>query len=284
MNISIDRLKTLREKTGAGIMDCKRALLQTDQDLDAAESLIAEWGLSVAQKRQERATNEGCVGLVADRGKAALASLACETDFVALNPSYIEAVRKITLEVFEKGLKASNETIDTLVADIARRMKENIALKGIAFIQAGEGDYIDSYLHGDAKTGVVIRIHADDKACFENPKVLGCLHDLSLQVAASNPSYIRREAIPLSIREDLERSIRDEVENDAKYADKPESLKVGIVAGKVKKFLSGACLYEQRFIRDEKTTIAQLIDGIQREAGTRLSVVEFIRLAIAKEA
>ncbi|HWP67981.1 MAG TPA: translation elongation factor Ts [Rectinemataceae bacterium] len=284
MNISIDRLKTLREKTGAGIMDCKRALLQTDQDLDAAESLINEWGLSVAQKRQERATNEGCVGLVADRGKAALASLACETDFVALNPSYIEAVRKITLEVFEKGLKASNETIDTLVADIARRMKENIALKGIAFIQAGEGDYIDSYLHGDAKTGVAIRIHADDKACFENPKVLGGLHDLSLQVAANNPSYIRREAIPLSIREDLERSIREEVENDAKYADKPEPLKAGIVAGKVKKFFSGACLYEQRFIRDEKTTIAQLIDSIQRDAGTRLYVVEFVRLAIAKEA
>ena len=283
MNISIDRLKTLREKTGAGIMDCKRALLQTDQDLDAAESLIAEWGLSVAQKRQERATNEGCVGLLADRGKAALASLACETDFVALNPSYREAVRKITLEVFEKGLKAPNETIDSLVADIARRMKENIALKGIAFIRAEEGDYIDSYLHGDAKTGVAVRIHADDKACFENPKVLGYLHDLSLQIAAGNPSYIRREAVPLSIREDLERSISDEVENDAKYADKAESLKVGIVAGKVKKFLSGACLYEQRFIKDEKTTIAQLIDGIQREAGTRLSVVEFIRLAIAKE-
>ena len=284
MNISIESLKALREKTGAGIMDCKRALFQTNQDLDAAELLIAEWGLSVAQKRQERATNEGCVGLVADRKKAALASLACETDFVALNASYTEAVRKIALEAFEKGLKASNEAIDTVVADIARRMKENIALKGIAFIQAGEGDYIDSYLHGDAKTGVAIRIHADDMACFENPKVLRSLHDLSLQVAASNPSYIRRESIPLPIREDLERSIRDEVENDAKYAGKPESMKAGIVAGKVKKFFSGACLYEQRFIRDEKTTIAQLIDGIQQEAGTRLFVVEFVRLAIAKEA
>jgi len=284
MNISIDRIKTLREKTGAGIMDCKRALLQTDQDLKAAESLIAEWGLSVAQKRQERATNEGRVGLVADRGKAALASLACETDFVALNASYIEAIRKITLEVFEKGLKASNETIEALVADIARRMKENIALKGIAFIQAGEGDYIDSYLHGDAKTGVAIRIHADDKACFENPMVLGRLHDLSLQVAACNPLYVSHEAIPRGVREEQERSIRAEVETDATLACKPEALRTGIVSGKVKKYFSSVCLYEQRFIRDEKMTIAELIDNIQRQAGTKLAVVEFRRLAIEKNA
>ena len=283
MNSLIDCLKTLREKTGAGVMDCKRALLQTGQDLDAAESLIAEWGLSVAQKRQERLTNEGCVGLVADKTRAALAALACETDFVALNPSYRETVREITQEAFEKGLSDSNATIVSLVADIACRMKENIALKGIAFIQGGEGDYIDSYLHGDAKIGVAVRIHADDDACFARPEILARLHDLSLQVAACSPSYISREAIPLPIREGLELSIRGEVDNDAKYADKAESLKAGIVAGKVKKFFSGACLYEQRFIRDEKTTIAQLIEAIQREAGTRLAVAGFIRLAIEKE-
>ena len=289
MTVSIESLKALREITGAGMMDCKKALMEAGGDQEAARALIVEWGLATAVKRADRETKEGRVGLAVAStsaglpAAAGLAALACETDFVARNAYYVEAAAAIASRALEGRLAQPDSGVDALVSEIALRMKENIVLKGIGFIDAGDHECLDTYLHGEGSIGAALRIRADDPACFQDSGVRALLHDLSLQVAARNPRFIGRDDVPPELLDEKRREFRDEFAADPKFAGKGEALLANVVEGKLRKFVSTQCLLEQAFIKDEAIGVGAFLATIGEKAGTALRVTGFLRLAIGEE-
>jgi len=283
MIVSIESLKALREVTGAGMMDCKKALMEAGGDMEAARALIVEWGLANAVKRADRETKEGRVGLAAGPHAAGLAALACETDFVARNSSYIEAANGIAAHVLEGRLSSPDTGVEAMVSDIALRMKENIVLKGIGFIDAGDREFLDTYLHGEGSIAAVVRILAADPACFMNPEIRPLIHDLSLQVAARSPCFIGRADIPPSLLDEKRREFREEIAADPRFEGKGEVLVGNVIEGKLRKFVSTHCLLEQAFIKDETLSVGDFLTMIQKKAGASLQVTGILRLAIGEE-
>ncbi|MCE1197190.1 translation elongation factor Ts [bacterium] len=289
MIVSIESLKALREITGAGMMDCKKALMEAGGDQEAARVLIVEWGLATSAKRADRETREGRVGLavasaVAGPPSAAgLAALACETDFVARNGYYVEAANAIASRVLEGRLSSPDSGVEGLVSEIALRMKENIVLKGIGFIEADAHECLDTYLHGEGSIAAALRIRAEDPACFRDPAIRALLHDLSLQVAARAPRFIGQSDVPPSLLDEKRHEFREELAADPKFAEKGEALLANVVEGKLRKFISTQCLLEQSFIKDEALGVGAFLATIQEQAGTALRVTGFLRLAIGEE-
>jgi elongation factor Ts len=156
-------------------------------------------------------------------------------------------------------------------------------LKKIASMECGENEYIDTYLHGDAKTGVAVRVHAEDGASLESRALRANIHDLCLQIAAGKPAYIQKDDVPADLVEERERVFNAEISEDPKLREKPAPMIAGIVSGKLRKYFSETCLYEQRFIKDDKSTVAGFLCKAEAEAGTRLKVTGFIYAAIGKE-
>jgi len=280
MSIDTDSIRSLRQKTGAGMMTCMRALAETEWNLDAAAAVIAQWGLGAVERRADRETNEGRVAIVADRSRAALAALGCETDFVARNADFIAAVEAVAAKGFEGRLAAPTADIVGIVGDMAMRMQENVVLKGLSHIEAGEHEYLDTYLHGDGKLGAALRVRAGRPEDYENPELKAGIHDLCLQVAACNPAYLRADQVPPEVVHEELGAIRAEVMDDPKLRQKPEVLIAGIIEGKLRKRVSALCLMEQRFIKDESMTVGQFIDLLHRGTGVRLAVTGFLRLAL----
>jgi elongation factor Ts len=289
MTVSIESLKALREITGAGMMDCKRALMECGGDQEAARGLIVEWGLATAVKRTDRETNEGRVGFAVALGASGLpaatafAALACETDFVARNSHYIDAANAIASRVLERRLALPDQGVQAMATELALRMKENIVLKGIGFLEAGEGQLLDTYVHGDGGIAAAVRIRATDPACLQVAANRVLLHDLSLQTAARNPVYISRADIPISLLDEKRREFRDALAADPKFAGKAEAFIANVIEGKLRKFISTRCLLEQAFIKDETLTVGAYLAAIQAKAGTELQVTGILRLAIGEE-
>jgi elongation factor Ts len=280
MSIEVGKLKALREKTGAGVMDCRKALDQAGGDADAAQALIRQWGLDEVEKRTARETNEGCVGLVADSSRAAMAALACETDFVARNELFTSAARTIARRTFELRLAEPDQVIRNEVADLGLRMKENIVLKRIAYIEAGERECIDSYLHGDSSIGAAVRVRFEDPARADDAGLHAAIHDLCLQVAARHPLYISADAVPAEAIEKVKEKFSAEMAADPKLAAKSASILEGVAAGKLRKYFSETCLYGQRFIKDEAIDVGKFIARAGSETGARFEVTGFMRLAV----
>jgi elongation factor Ts len=286
MTVSIESLKALRELTGAGMMDCKKALAEAGGDQDAARALIVEWGLATAVKRADRETNEGRVGMAVQLGAsglpaaAGLAALACETDFVARNAQYVEAADAIAARALDRRLATPDPEVESLVSQVALRMKENIVLKGIGCIAAGADEYLDTYVHGEGGIAAAVRFRAGDASRLLDSGVRALLHDISLQVAARDPLFVARGDVPLKILDEKRDEFRDELAADPKFAGKPEAFLANIVEGKLRKFVSTRCLLEQAFIKDESVAVGARLAKIQAEAGCGIQVTGFLRLGI----
>jgi elongation factor Ts len=286
MTVSIESLKALRELTGAGMMDCKKALAEAGGDQDAARALIVEWGLATAVKRADRETNEGRVGMAVQLGAsglpaaAGLAALACETDFVARNAQYVEAADAIAARALDRRLATPDPEVESLVSQVALRMKENIVLKGIGCIAAGADEYLDTYVHGEGGIAAAVRFRAGEASRLLDSGVRALLHDISLQVAARDPLFVARGDVPLKILDEKRDEFRDELAADPKFAGKPEAFLANIVEGKLRKFVSTRCLLEQAFIKDESVAVGARLAKIQAEAGCGIQVTGFLRLGI----
>lgn len=280
MNIDVTSLKALREKTGAGMMDCRKALAQAQGSLEAAEILIKEWGLNEVEKRAERKTSEGFVAVAADTTRITIAALACETDFVSRNEAFSSLARSIALSVLTMGSDPNGCLVE--VADLGRRMKENIVLKGVETLEVGEGEISDYYIHGDGRIAAAVK--AAPRSANQDPaRTLAAIHDLCLQVAAKKPLYLSAALVPAEVSGAKEKEFLSEMESDPKLAGKPQAMARGILAGKMKKWLSEVCLMEQRFIKEEKSTVGQYMAEMEASGGPALEVLEFRRLAIGDD-
>lgn len=282
MDIKASDIKNLREKTGAGMMDCKKALTEAKGDFAAAEKILREWGLAGVEKRAGRATNEGKIFIKETSDKIALVEIACETDFVCRNKEFIDAGSKIVDVAFTKGYSAPNAELEAMVKDIASIIKENISLKRVRLVTGGANEYLHSYIHGEGKIGVVVKARADKPEAFKNEKVVSFIHDIALHIAAFNPMFLDQSKPDPSWIKEQEEIFQKQVELDEKMKGKPANVIQGILKGKLKKLISELCLLDQGFVKDEKVTVAATMAAVAKEAGCNLQIVDYIYVRVGE--
>ncbi|MDR0442571.1 MAG: translation elongation factor Ts [Treponema sp.] len=274
--ISAADVKRLREKTGAGMMECKNALVTTEGDFQKAEKLLKEKGLAALEKRSGRATNEGKVFVKIKDNAAVLVELSSETDFVARNPEFITLGGVMADKILEKGWAEPNEELNGMVGELATKIRENMGLKRLCLVKAASGEYLTSYIHGDGNIGVVVKCESDKPDIFKDEEIKSFIFSLALHIAAFNPLALDRSKIDQNWLKEQEGIFRKQMEQDEKLKGKPEKVLDGILQGKINKYLSEICFLEQGYVKDEKLTVAQAVADCAKKAGAKLSVSDYV--------
>ncbi len=285
MAISAADVKTLRTQTGAGMMDCKRALSDADGDTERAVELLRERGLAKAGKRAGRETSEGSVGISLDGGVAAIIELGCETDFVARTDDYQALVQEIAdlvagsadLTDAAKTLAASlgGETVEARVTAAISKMGENIELKRVARLSV-EG-VTGGYVHAGGKLGVVVGI-ASDKS---DAKLEGLAKDVAMHVAAADPTplAVDEDGVPSDVADAERRVLTAQAEGSGKPANVIEKM----VEGRMRKFFAENCLVRQAFVKDPDHSVGDVVSSVAKEVGAKASVSAFARFRLGEE-
>lgn len=271
MEIKAADVKALRERTGAGMMECKKALVETNGDAAAAEKLLKEKGLAAVEKRAGRATSEGRVFIKIQDNKAVICELTCETDFVAKNADFIQIGNDIVSTVFEKGYTEVNKELSDMLLDLATKIRENMSLRRLQVIDVPAGAVVSSYVHSDGKTGVVVVITAD-KDVSNSAVVKEFAYDCCLHMAAFTPAYIKREDVDEAYIAEQTEIFTKQVES----LDKPENVKAGIVKGKINKHLADICFMDQPFVKDDKVSVAKKMEEIGKAADAKLTMAQVV--------
>jgi elongation factor Ts len=263
--ISAALVKELRDQTGAGMMDCKRALVETGGDLEAAKKLLREQGLAGAAKRATRATTEGKVGytIADDAGKGTMVAVGCETEPVSNNDEFVAFAEK-ALKLVEAEGKDALEQLEDERVELVAKLGENIAIVGAARFEAVDGALIAGYAHPPAnKLGTLVQLRGGDAD-------LGRF--MAMHIAAAAPQWVTREDVP----EEIVAAEREIYANSDEVQSKPEQAREKIVDGMLgKRFFAAQVLADQPWIHDTGKTVGQALS----EAGAE--VLEFERFALA---
>lgn len=272
MEIKASDVKALREKTGAGMMECKNALNDTQGDIAAAEKLLKEKGLAAVEKRAGRATTEGIVVVKTEGKKAIMAELTCETDFVAKNADFVALGDAIVDTAWNKGLTGITPELSEMVLELATKIRENMSVSRLVAVNAGNDEIVAKYVHSDKKTGVLVVLKADKTDALSNPAIQEFAYDCCLHVAAFTPLYIDSSAVDKQYIADQTDIFTKQVEE----LDKPENVKAGIVQGKIKKHLAEICFLDQPFVKDDKLSVSRKMEEVGKTAGCKISLSNMI--------
>jgi elongation factor Ts len=275
-NVSASDVKALREKTGAGMMECKNALVETGGDFDKAEKLLKEKGLAAVEKRSGRATTVGRVFIKIKDGTAALVELATETDFVAINPEFIALGESVTEKVLAGGLTETNDELNGMVAELAAKIRENMSVRRIKIVKAAANEYLTSYIHGEGAIGVLIRFSADKAEAFADEEAKAFAFSMALHVAAFNPMALDQSKVDQNWLKEQEEIFRAQMAQDESMQSKPANVLENILKGKVSKFLKEICLMDQGYVKDEKMTVAQALADAGKKLGAKLAIEEYV--------
>ncbi len=285
MAVTASLVKELREMTGAGMMDCKKALVETDGDIDKAVEVLREKGLSKAAKKAGRIAAEGLVrtAFSEDRKIAAVIEVNSETDFVAKNPEFVEFVENLGAKVLEQedpsmesfmALPYGEEgTVqDALTAKISK-IGENMNIRRFERM-ATEGVVYTGYIHGGGKIGVVVGIKTD--ASSAEIETVG--KDVAMQVASMSPKFVNQSQVDKDWLESETEIARQQLLNEGK---KPELLDK-IIPGKIKAILKEVCLVDQKFVKNGDITVAQYVEEEAKKLGKSMEVVEMVRYEVGE--
>jgi elongation factor Ts len=276
-------VKKLREKTGAGMMECKNALVACNGDFTAAEKVLKEKGLAAVEKRAGRATNEGKIFVKIQDSKAVLLELASETDFVARNPEFIALGGILIDKVLEKGYTEPVEELSSMVTDLATKIRENMSLKRFTVVNASADEYLTKYIHGDGNIGVVVKLGSDKPEVFADEEVKAFAFTIALHIAAFNPMAISRDNIDAAWLKEQEEIFRKQMEQDESVNNKPANVIENILKGKVNKFLKEICLLDQGYVKDEKLNVSQALAETGKKAGSTITVKDYIYYKVGSE-
>ena len=266
-------VKKLRDLTGAGMMDCKKALSQADGDFAAAEKILKEMGLAAVAKRQDRATENGRVFVKTNGKKTVLVSLSCETDFVAKNADFAKLAENIADVTLEKGYTEINDELTGMVNDLIAVIKENMHLAALKVVDTAS--YASTYIHGDGAVAVTVNFTTDKAEIFENEDVKELAHDLALHVAAYKPQFLNTKVVPAEYEAEQLGIFRAQVAADEKLAAKPEKVQEGIVRGKLSKLYKEICFTEQAFVKDDSKSVKTACDEMGKKYGAKLEIVSY---------
>lgn len=287
MSISAQQVKELRDKTGAGMMDCKKALTEAGGDFNKAVEVLRKKGASVAEKRAEKSANEGAIltKQVNANKSGIILEVNCETDFVAKSPDFlefanfalelIETKKPATVDELKELEKDGKKVIDGL-NDLMGKIGEKIEISRFAFVNSNDGLVVD-YVHQGSKLGVLVR--ADNVPAAAADEYALMLKDIAMQVAAMKPYYLYRDEVPAEVIE-KEMEIYKEL---ARKEGKPEQILEKIAQGRLNKYYQENCLFEQSYIKDPAKTIADLIKEINKEKQAEAKLALFKRFHLSDE-
>jgi elongation factor Ts len=277
--ISAKDVAALRKLTGAGMMDCKRALEESGGDMEAAKQWLREKGLAGAAKRAGRDADQGTIDVLVEGNAGAIVELNCETDFVAKGDTFKDTVARLARLALEHGddlagLAFEGATVDETVKGMAGTLGENIQLGRVVRFETADG-LLDGYKHVQQERGVVgvlVELGGVDAAA---PKAREVAHDVALHIASAAPRYVSRDDVPT---DEVERE-RAVLEAQTREEGKPEQALPKIVEGKLNGYFKTVALLEQPFVKDQKTTIKALVETLGPDATVR----RFARVKIGEE-
>ncbi|MCA8929524.1 MAG: elongation factor Ts [Alphaproteobacteria bacterium] len=287
MAFTASDVKALREKTGAGMMDCKKALQENDGDMEAAVDWLRTKGLAAAAKKASRVAAEGLVGIAADGVRAAVVELNAETDFVARNDQFQALVADIATLALDNGASvealsgakmANGKTVAESITDAIATIGENMNLRRVAQLSVGQG-VIATYVHnttapGLGKIGVLVAMESAGDAARLNE--VG--RQVAMHVAASNPLSLNRDDVDPTVVE-RERQVLVE---QARASGRPENIIEKMVDGRMRKFYEESVLLEQAFVIDPDKSVGKAIEELAKELGTAVACTGFVRMALGE--
>ncbi|MEO7397305.1 MAG: translation elongation factor Ts [Ilumatobacteraceae bacterium] len=248
MSVSAKDISALRQSTGAGMMDCKKALEATNGDVEDAKQWLRENGLAASAKRDDRESAQGAVALLIDGNVGAVVKLKSETDFVASSARFKAEADALAAVVVEKGEAAVDEHTST-IDDLKIVLKENISLGDVVRFEAADGHVLESYVHLQGGRGVNAVLVEMSGATRE------LAHDIAVHIAFARPKYLRREDVP----EDVVAHERATLETISRNEGKPQAALPKIIEGRMQGFFKDVCLLDQPYAKDDKVSIHQLI-------------------------
>jgi elongation factor Ts len=289
MSVSATDVKKLRDATGAGMMDCKRALTETNGDIEKAVEYLRKKGIAKAEKKVSRETKDGLIHSYVKQGSqlGVILEVNCETDFVAKTDDFKNFVKNVSLHISEKKpadrsallhqsfISDPNKTIEEMQKELIAKIGENIAIKRFERYESKDG-LIDSYIHPGSKLGVLVEVSCNNHTITQSSELKSFIHDIAMQIAASNPLVVSRENLSPEIVE-KEMNIYKSQAQDQK---KPEHVAEKIAQGKMEKFYQEVCLIEQSFIKDPNLTIRDLLKELIGKMGETITIKRFARFQL----
>lgn len=269
---------TLREKSGAGMLECKKALTDADGDMEKAAELLRERGIAKAVKKEGRIAAEGAVGayVCTKCGVGVLVEVNCESDFVSRGDKFHEIVDGVAKVIAENkpadvealgACKIGDVTVKDYITSQTAVIGEKISIRRFAVYETS--GKIETYIHMGGKVGVMV------EACDFNAGAEEILHDVALQIAAAKPSYVNSAEVPADVLEKEKEIMLVQMQNDPKNANKPKEILEKIVAGKMGKFYQDNCLLDQAYVKDDSQKISQVI-------GNKFKVTKFVRFEMGE--
>ncbi|MBQ5321204.1 MAG: elongation factor Ts [Oscillospiraceae bacterium] len=276
-------VQTLRERTGCGMMDCKKALTETNGDMEKAIEVLREKGLAAAAKKSGRIAAEGVVCVKVEDGVAAIVEVNAETDFVAKNETFIAFANDIAKTVISENpadldalmtlkLNGSDMTVEEALRDKILVIGENMKIRRFERV---EGDVV-GYSHGGGRIGVLVKMELEG-AAKGNATALEAGKDVAMQIAALNAPYLDKESVPAEVLESEKQITIAQFKNDPKHANKPDQVLEKMVMGKMGKYYENNCVLCQAFVKDGDKTVSQYLADVSKEVGGKVNVTGFIR-------
>ena len=283
MAVTAAMVKELRASTGAGMMDCKKALTEANGDMDKAVEVLREKGLAKAAKKAGRIAAEGLVATCVDGNTASIVEVNSETDFVAKNDLF----KTYVAEVAEQAVKTNADSIEAFLAEESNAeagktmeevltakisvIGENLKIRRFAKVTAENG-VVASYIHAGGKIGVLVELESD----VVNDAVVECAKNVAMQVAAINPQYLDRTQVSEEYLEKERAILKEQAKNE--NPDKPENIIEKMIIGRVNKMLKEICLVDQQYVKDGDLTVAKYVAQVAKEQGANMSIKRFHKI------
>ena len=285
-NITAQLVKELRDTTQAGMMDCKKALIEVDGDMEKAIELLREKGLAAAAKKASRIAAEGMVDgyVTEDQKTGVIVEVNCETDFVAKTDNFINFCRNIAKHIAvaapadvdtlmtQKFVDDPSKTITDLVSDATVAIGEKISIRRFARYEAKAG-VVETYIHMGGKIGVLVEVNNDTPATFSAEPFKAYYHDLALQIAAAKPEHVLRAEVPTDTLDKEKKILREQALNEGK----PEKIVDRMVEGRIAKYYKDVCLTEQAFVKNPDQTVTDYTAEVEKAIGAKIGPVRFER-------
>lgn len=277
MEISAKDVKELRDRTGAGLMDCKKALSECNGDIDAAGKYLREKGLAAMAKRSDRVTAEGRIFSKVEGNKVAMIEVLCETDFVAKSADFIAAGEKLVALTFEKELNEVTEEHKAILSELAIKIRENMSVGKIVCFTAPSDCAISTYVHHTFKIGSIVTIKGSTDERVAKAAHLYCLH-----MASKMPKYITKSDVPESYIAEQTEILKANMAQDESLNGKPEKVLAGILQGKINKLVNECYFLAQPYIDNEKITVEASLAALSKEVGAQLTFDKVILFVLGK--
>ena len=281
-NITAKDVAELRAKTGLGMMDCKKALVEAEGDMDKAITILREKGLATAAKKESRIAADGIVKLMNKGDAYAIIEVNSETDFVAKNASFQEFVdgllntiltnRPADLDALLKSNYAGTDSaVESVLVEKIAQIGEKLSIRRFAVL---EGNAISTYVHGNGSIGVLVKFDTDvaDKEGFA-----AFAKNIALQIGAYPTPYLCREQVPASVLEEEKNILLAQIANDPANAKKPDAIKEKMVMGRISKFYDNNCLLDMTYVKDEDMKVSAYVAATAKELGGNIAIVDFYR-------